>query len=171
MSQQENLPEAMDIDPVDDGPKHQDTPMLPSTADGSAPPAQTTPISINQEEEARKAIEMLRGDDVANRVSAANRLDAVASALGDERTRDVSLKNRTILASGLKAFPDQPNCIMQELLPFLADGVDDEDEVLLAMATSLGKLVKHVGGPEYAHCLLVPLELLLTVGEYRSEFN
>ena len=55
--------------------------------------------------------------------------------------------------------------IEKELLPFLTDGVDDEDEVLLAMATGLGKLVKHVGGSNHAHCLLPPLELLLTVGE------
>jgi serine/threonine-protein phosphatase 2A regulatory subunit A len=53
----------------------------------------------------------------------------------------------------------------QELLPFLTDLVDDEDEVLLAMAGSLGRLVEHVGGPMHAHVLLRPLELLLTVEE------
>jgi len=46
----------------------------------------------------------------------------------------------------------------------LADGVDDEDEVLLALASSLGKMVEHVGGSSHAHRLLPPLELLLTVG-------
>ena len=56
----------------------------------------------------------------------------------------------------------------QELLPFLTDGVDDEDEVLLAMATSLGKLIEHVGGPIHAHNLLPPLELLLTVGTFSN---
>lgn len=61
--------------------------------------------------------------------------------------------------------------VVQELLPFLTDGVDDEDEVLLAMATSLGKLVKHTGGPAHAHCLLAPLELLLTVGESFLHFT
>ena len=50
-------------------------------------------------------------------------------------------------------------------MPFVTDGVDDEDEVLLAMASSLGRMVEHVGGPEYAHSLLRPLELLLTVEE------
>lgn len=49
----------------------------------------------------------------------------------------------------------------------MTDGVDDEDEVLLALASSLGKLVSHVGGGSYAHNLLPPLELLLTVGRYR----
>ncbi len=50
-------------------------------------------------------------------------------------------------------------------MPFLIDGVDDEDEVLLALANSLGKMVGQVGGQSYAHTLLPPLELLLTVEE------
>lgn len=36
--------------------------------------------------------------------------------------------------------------------------------MLLALATSLGKMIEHVGGEEHAHNLLPPLELLLTVG-------
>jgi serine/threonine-protein phosphatase 2A regulatory subunit A len=54
---------------------------------------------------------------------------------------------------------------VKELLPFVADGVDDEDEVLLALATSLGKMVSLVGGGSHGHSLLPPLELLLTVEE------
>lgn len=54
---------------------------------------------------------------------------------------------------------------MQELLPFLTDGADDEDEVLAAIAISLGKMVPHVGGKSYAHKLLPPLEILLSVGK------
>jgi serine/threonine-protein phosphatase 2A regulatory subunit A len=50
-------------------------------------------------------------------------------------------------------------------LPFLTDGVDDEDEVLVAIASSLGKLIDQVGGPSYAQALLPPLELLLIVGK------
>jgi len=85
-------------------------------------------------------IDMLRGDDVSGRIAAANKLESVAAALGEERTRE-------------------------ELLPFLIDGVDDEDEVLAAIAGSLGKLIPHVGGPARAHALLPPLELLLAVEE------
>ncbi len=51
-----------------------------------------TPLSnaaASEEEEARQAIDMLRGDDVSGRVAAANRLESVAAALGEERTRDV----------------------------------------------------------------------------------
>jgi serine/threonine-protein phosphatase 2A regulatory subunit A len=54
---------------------------------------------------------------------------------------------------------------LQELLPFLTEGVDDEDEVLLALATSLGKMIGQVGGESHAHTLLPPLELLLMVEE------
>lgn len=138
MSQQDNSPAAMEIDPVDDGPMQA---SMTSRFDNGAPQNQQhQSMFLTQEDDARQAIEMLRGDDVSERVSAATRLEAIAAALGEERTRE-------------------------ELLPFLTDGVDDEDEVLLAMATSLGKLVKHVGGSSYAHVLLSPLELLLTVEE------
>jgi serine/threonine-protein phosphatase 2A regulatory subunit A len=55
--------------------------------------------------------------------------------------------------------------ILKELLPFITDGIDDEDEVLLAVATSIGRMVDCVGGHEYARILLHPLELLLTIEE------
>jgi serine/threonine-protein phosphatase 2A regulatory subunit A len=125
--------------------------------------------AASEEEEARQAIDMLRGDDVSGRVAAANRLEAVAAALGEERTRDV----RSVIIILLNFI----SCVClfmhfwlvsflrQELLPFLTDGVDDEDEVLVAIAANLGKLIEHVGGPAHAHTLLPCLELLLTVGE------
>ena len=53
----------------------------------------------------------------------------------------------------------------QELLPFLTDGVDDEEEVLAAIAISLGKLIPYVGGSEHIKSLLPPMELLLSVGK------
>lgn len=55
--------------------------------------------------------------------------------------------------------------LSQELIPFVTDGLDDEDEVLIALSISLGSLVDAVGGPEHAHTLLRPLEFLLTVEE------
>lgn len=61
--------------------------------------------------------------------------------------------------------PVSLRCSKQELIPFVTDSVDDEDEVLLAIATSMGKMVEYVGGPTFAHTLLRPLELLLTVEE------
>jgi len=67
-------------------------------------------------------------------------LSTIALALGEERTRS-------------------------ELIPFLTESNDDEDEVLLAMAEELGKFVPYVGGPAYAHYLLPPLENLSQVEE------
>jgi len=93
-----------------------------------------------EEEDALHTIEKLRSDDLSSRVEAARKLPSIALALGPERTRE-------------------------ELLPFLSDGIDDEDEVLEAIAISLGGLVPHVGGPTFAPSLLTPLELLLAVEE------
>ena len=100
----------------------------------------TTSDEPIDEEDALRSIELLRGDDITGRVTAARKLHSIAAALGPERTRD-------------------------ELLPFLSDGVDDEDEVLEAVAISLGKLVPYVGGARYAASLLPTLELLLAVEE------
>ena len=59
--------------------------------------------------------------------------------------------------------------MLQEFLPFVTESVDDEDEVLIALSASLGRLVPHIGGPAYAHTLLRPLELLLSVGKLYLE--
>jgi serine/threonine-protein phosphatase 2A regulatory subunit A len=94
------------------------------------------------EEEALRAIDKLRGDDLPMRIEAATKLSIIARALGPQRTRE-------------------------ELLPFLSDSVDDDDEVLEAMASSLGNksFIQHVGGTQYASSLLQPLEILLAVEE------
>ncbi|GKY92608.1 protein phosphatase 2, regulatory subunit A [Mayamaea pseudoterrestris] len=158
------LDDPMDVDPVDGGPKP--TPAAPTPAGTTVSTSfSLTPLWINSvssssstnsspntsvtnlmaaktttEEEARQCIEKLRGENVSERVEAAHCLDQVASVLGQERTR-------------------------RELIPFLAEGIDDEDEVLLAMAMSLGRMVEKVGGPSQAFILLRPLELLLSVEE------
>ncbi len=82
----------MDIDPVDDGPREVSRGIVPltSSTDSTAMPSHVPTHEISKEEEARQAIEMLRGDDVSQRVAAASRLESVASVLGEERTRDVS---------------------------------------------------------------------------------
>lgn len=82
----------------------------------------------------------LKNDDALRRLNSIQRLSTIALALGEERTRS-------------------------ELLPFLVDNNDDEDEVLLAMAEELGKFVPYVGGPNFAHTLLQPLEQLSQVEE------
>lgn len=53
----------------------------------------------------------------------------------------------------------------RELIPFVNESVDDEDEILLALAEELGQFVPLVGGAQHAHFLLPPLESLATVDE------
>lgn len=74
------------------------------------------------------------------RLNSIKKLSTIALALGVERTRS-------------------------ELIPFLTETIYDEDEVLLALAEQLGTFITLVGGPEYAYCLLPPLESLATVEE------
>lgn len=85
-------------------------------------------------------IDELRHDDLALRVNAVSQLGTIALALGAERTRE-------------------------ELLPFLQEITDDDDDVLVAMAEQLGKGVDLVGGPSYCHTLIGPLEELCNVEE------
>lgn len=83
----------------------------------------------------------LRSEDVQLRLNAIHRISTIALALGPDRARD-------------------------ELIPFLQDSVDDEDEVLLALAEELGRnFEEYIGGPEHAHLLLGPLENLSAVEE------
>lgn len=53
----------------------------------------------------------------------------------------------------------------EELIPFLDESLDDEDEVLQVLAGELGTFSEHVGGPLYAHVLLAPLAHLAAVEE------
>ena len=85
-------------------------------------------------------IEELKNEDIQLRLNSIRRLSTIARALGEERTR-------------------------KELIPFLSENNDDDDEVLLAMADELGVFIPYVGGVEYANVLLPPLETLCTVEE------
>lgn len=86
-------------------------------------------------------IDGLRSESLEKRVSSACLIGDISLGLGPERTRD-------------------------ELLPFLSDSIDDDDLVLLKLSESIPDITeKHLGGVEYLHLLLQPLELLLTVEE------
>ncbi|KAF2395536.1 protein phosphatase PP2A regulatory subunit A [Trichodelitschia bisporula] len=85
-------------------------------------------------------IDELKHDDVILRLNAIHRLSTIALALGPERTRD-------------------------ELIPFLDESVEDEDEVLTALSEELGNFVEYVGGPQFGHVLLSPLENLAAIEE------
>lgn len=82
----------------------------------------------------------LKSEDVVLRLSSIRRLSTIALALGAQRTRE-------------------------ELIPFLQDQLDDEDEVLLVLAEELGGFAEYVGGNEYAYTVLGPLENLAAVEE------
>ena len=43
--------------------------------------------------------------------------------------------------------------------------MEDEDEVLTALSDELGGFVEYVGGPDFGHVLLSPLENLATIEE------
>ena len=47
----------------------------------------------------------------------------------------------------------------------ITESVEDEDEVLTALGDELGSFVEYVGGPDYGHVLLSPLENLATIEE------
>ncbi|GFQ71581.1 hypothetical protein TNCT_73461 [Trichonephila clavata] len=79
-------------------------------------------------------IDELRNEDVQLRLNSIKKLSTIALALGVERTRS-------------------------ESIPFLTDTIYEEDEVLLALAEQLGTFKPLVGGSEYVHCLLPPLEV------------
>ena len=82
----------------------------------------------------------LKSDEPLRRLNSISRLGTIAVALGEDRTR-------------------------AELVPFLSENIDDEDEVLLAEAEQLGSFVPYVGGPNHAYLLLPLLENLSTVEE------
>ena len=83
-------------------------------------------------------IDQLKHDDTQMRINASKELVRVAKALGPDRTRS-------------------------DLIPFLSESTDDEDDVLCVIADKLGDLVDYVGGSQFAHILLGPLESLTTV--------
>lgn len=85
-------------------------------------------------------LDELKNEDINLRLNATKRIKTIAAALGPERTR-------------------------VELLPFLTETIDDEDEVLLTLAEELGDYIDQIGGPEYAHVLMEPLETLGIVEE------
>ncbi|KAK9265514.1 hypothetical protein L1049_021555 [Liquidambar formosana] len=85
-------------------------------------------------------IDELKNEDIQLHLNSIRRLSTIARVLGEERSR-------------------------KELIPFLSENNDDDDEVLLAMAEELGVFIPYVGGVEHANVLLPPLETLCTVEE------
>lgn len=54
---------------------------------------------------------------------------------------------------------------LEPAYPFFVESIDDEDEILLALAEELGDFTEYVGGNQHAYLLLTPLETLAAVEE------
>lgn len=85
-------------------------------------------------------IEELKCEDLNRRVQSVKTLNTIAIALGPKQTRD-------------------------ELLPYLLELLDDDNEVLIALAESLKHLVQSIGGPKYTFVLFDLIEQLLQIDE------
>lgn len=85
-------------------------------------------------------IDELRAEDQKKRINAVNNIGTIATALGPDRTRN-------------------------ELLPYILELLEDDEEVLLALSESIGNLLDHVGGPAQAEHLLRVLERLAGIEE------
>ncbi|KAG8347548.1 serine/threonine protein phosphatase 2a regulatory subunit [Trypanosoma vivax] len=82
----------------------------------------------------------LRSEDPETRLNSMRGIHVIASTLGPERTRD-------------------------ELLPYLTDYLDENDEVLRVFANALGTMLHEVGGVTYVQSILGPLELMSSLDE------
>lgn len=85
-------------------------------------------------------LDEMKNEDVSQRLVAIRRISTIALALGAQKARDF-------------------------LVPLLDDTIDNEDEVLVALGEELGRFVDYIGGPNFAHILVPPLEKLATVEE------
>mmetsp|Transcript_16479 Transcript_16479/g.27982 ORF Transcript_16479/g.27982 Transcript_16479/m.27982 type:complete len:118 (+) Transcript_16479:26-379(+) len=86
-------------------------------------------------------IDELKSEDRKKRVNAVQSLSSIGIALGKERTRN-------------------------EFLPYIMELMDDEEEVLIELATQLdSRFLDHIGGPLFASFLFKPLERLCEVEE------
>eukprot|EP01117_Protostelium_nocturnum_P012157 TRINITY_DN4460_c0_g1_i2.p1 TRINITY_DN4460_c0_g1~~TRINITY_DN4460_c0_g1_i2.p1 ORF type:complete len:741 (-),score=293.39 TRINITY_DN4460_c0_g1_i2:57-2279(-) len=85
-------------------------------------------------------IDQLKNEDTQVRLNSIRRISTIAKSIGPERTR-------------------------KELIHFLTESTDDEDEVLLALSEELGGFIDLVGGAEHASSILPPLESLAAIVE------
>ncbi|EGR29291.1 hypothetical protein IMG5_159380, partial [Ichthyophthirius multifiliis] len=80
-------------------------------------------------------IDDLKNEDIRKRQISVANLPVIASALGPERTR-------------------------LELIPFLNELMDDEEEVLTSLVEVLSNFLDFIGGPQHAQILFGPMEYL-----------
>jgi serine/threonine-protein phosphatase 2A regulatory subunit A len=85
-------------------------------------------------------INNLNAEQASQRISSIDSLQAISAALGPDRTRN-------------------------ELMPFIADLLEDEETVLIRLALQLGDMLDCVGGPQHAAELLEVLEKICALDE------
>lgn len=85
-------------------------------------------------------IEELKCEDISRRVLSVKTINTVAIALGPKQTRE-------------------------ELLPYLLELLDDDNEVLIALAEALRYLIQSIGGQKYTFVLFDLVEQLLQIDE------
>lgn len=93
---------------------------------------------------------------MSSRLNAIKKLSTIAIVLGHERTREdlVPFLERAV-----------PRASRAATDTGAGEAMEDEDEVLIALADELGNFVEYVGGGQYAQVLLNPLQHLATVEE------
>jgi len=151
-------PKSMDTDPeitdVPTVPEHLRKVVLPHSPTGppdfvkkqkdSNMPAMKLPPASEMKQPTLRPIailiEELTKEDIQIRLNAMRQLHTIAKALGPTRT-------------------------VEELIPYLTDMIDDDDEVLVVMCKELLNLIPWVGGSMNVHHLLKPYETLCVVEE------
>lgn len=94
-------------------------------------------------------------------MSAADPLFPVAILIDELRQDEPSLRRHAVANLAQIALVLREQRTRDELIPFLcSEMVDDDDSVLAPLAEALGNMVPLVGGPEWAHCLIAPLQEL-----------
>jgi serine/threonine-protein phosphatase 2A regulatory subunit A len=97
---------------------------------------------------------IVQSEDVSSRLNAIKKLSTIAVVLGPERTRD-----------DLVPFLERMPVVLMVMINNAGETMEDEDEVLVALADELGNFDEYVGGGQFAHVLLAPLQHLATVEE------
>lgn len=108
-------------------------PLSPSPAIPTTSSSSIIPQFSHQQ--ITQLIDDLRSNDLIVRLNSFKNIKNIANALGPVRTRD-------------------------ELIPYLNEFCDDDDEVLLSLSNTLGEMIEFVGGHIFAHTLIPPLEQL-----------
>ncbi|OPJ76061.1 serine/threonine-protein phosphatase 2A regulatory subunit A alpha isoform isoform B [Patagioenas fasciata monilis] len=121
------------------------------------PPRATVPQAVRKCRTAGIRVIMVTGDHPITAKAIAAAVGIISE--GSETPEEVAARQRIPLDRVDPRYGD----------PGVREGprntIYDEDEVLLALAEQLGTFTALVGGPEFVHCLLPPLESLATVEE------